>query len=199
KDLHGFVAGLLDGNPVDELARRADTLNREGLHLRVTRDLDVAKVYLRDRYAADPQARFGLIASSKDKSLPRFGVMNDFQSTKRVKFGPWYGDADHTYGSQSCRLLNSCVTEFGAQGLELDAALLAWGTDLRRHGGRWDNALSGKYKKGSSVKDAFQLRINAYRVLLTRGRDATIVFVPPIAEMDETFQHLRSAGFVELT
>ena len=199
KDLHGFVAGLLDGDPIDELARRADQLNREGLHLRVTRDLAVAKAYLRERYEADPQARFGLIASSKDKSLPHYGVMNDFQSTKRVKFGPWYGDAEHAYGSQSCRLLETCVTEFGAQGLELDAALLAWGTDLRRLSGRWDNSLSGKYKKGSLVKDAFQLRVNAYRVLLTRGRDATIVFVPPIAEMDETFEHLKGTGFVVLT
>lgn len=199
KDLHGFVAGLLHGEDTSNLARRADRLNREGLHLRVTRELSIAKNYLSERYASDPQARFGLIASSKDKSLPRFGVMNDFQSTKRVKFGPWYGDTENAYGSQSCRLMESCVTEFGAQGLELDAALLAWGTDLRRQAGRWDNTLSGKYKKGSIVKDAFQLRINAYRVLLTRGRDATIVFVPPIAEMDETFAYLVDAGFAPLS
>ena len=49
------------------------------------------------------------------------------------------------------------------------------------------------------MKDPFQLRINAYRVLLTRGRDATIVFVPPIDEMDETFTYLVGAGFVVLT
>lgn len=199
KDLHGYVAGLLGGDSMAELAARAARLNREGLHLRVTRDLAIAKAYLRERYAADQQARFGLIASSKDKSLPGFGVMNDFQSTKRVKFGPWYGDAENAYGSQSCRLMETCVTEFGAQGLELDAALLAWGTDLRRSGGRWDNSLSGKYMKGSSVKDPFQLRINAYRVLLTRGRDATIVFVPPIEAMDETFAFLVQAGFTLLT
>ncbi len=199
KDLHGFVAGLLGAEREADLAVRAERLNREGLHLRVTRDLATARMYMRERYASDPQARFGLVASSKDKSLPRFGVMNDFQSTKRVKFGPWYGDTENAYGSQSCRLLETCVTEFGAQGLELDAALLAWGTDLRRHGGRWDNSLSGKYKKGSIVKDPFQLRINAYRVLLTRGRDATIVFVPPINEMDETFAYLVEAGFALLT
>ena len=198
KDLHGFVAGLLNGEQLVELTLRAEQLNREGFHLRVTRDLAIAKTYLRERYASDPQARFGVVASSKDKSLPRFGVMNDFQSTKRVKFGPWYGDAENSYGSQSCRLMETCVTEFGAQGLELDAALLAWGTDLRRDAGRWGNSLSGKYKKGSSVKDPFQLRINAYRVLLTRGRDATIVFVPPIDEMDETFTYLVKAGFVVL-
>ena len=198
KDLHGFVAGMLTNDPVDALAQRAAALNKEGLHLRLTRDLTVAKGYLRERYASDRQARYGLVASSKDKSLPRFGVLNDFQSTKRVKFGPWYGDDEHAYGSQSCRLLETCVTEFGAQGLELDAALLAWGTDLRRVDGTWSNALAGKYLKRSLVKDPLQLRINAYRVLLTRGRDATIVFVPPIAEMDETYSYLKNVGMLEL-
>ena len=72
-------------------------------------------------------AQFGLIASSKDRDLVQFGVLNDFQSTKRVKFGPWYGDGEHDYGGRSCRLLDTCVTEFGAQGLELDAALLGHG------------------------------------------------------------------------
>lgn len=199
KDLHGYVAGLLGGDPIEDLAQRAAILNRDGLHLRITRDLSVAKAYLRDRYESDRQARFGLIASSKDKSLIHFDVPNDFQSTKRLKFGPWYGDAEDAYGSRSCRLLDTCVTEFGAQGLELDATLLAWGTDLRRNDGAWDNALSGKYRKGSGVKNAFQLRVNAYRVLLTRGRDATVVFVPPITEMHETFQYLMQAGFVVLS
>ena len=196
--LHRFVAGLLADTSTDTLSELAAQLNRDGLHLRVTRDLDVSKRYLRERYAGDRQARFGLIASSKDKSLPAFGVPNDFQSTKRVRFGPWYGDQENAYESQSCRLLTTCVTEFGAQGLELDAALLAWGTDLRRVNGRWSNDLSGKYKKGSTVKDPFQLRVNAYRVLLTRGRDGTVIFVPPLTVLDETYEFILRSGIVEL-
>jgi hypothetical protein len=49
------------------------------------------------------------------------------------------------------------------------------------------------------VRDAYQLRLNAYRVLLTRGRDGTIVFVPPISVMDETFSYLSDAGFREIS
>jgi len=49
-----------------------------GYHLRITRDLDVAKQYLRERYREDPDARFGLLASSKDRDLVRFGIENDF-------------------------------------------------------------------------------------------------------------------------
>jgi len=40
--------------------------------------LDVAKQYLRERYREDPDARFGLLASSKDRDLVRFGIENDF-------------------------------------------------------------------------------------------------------------------------
>jgi len=30
-------------------------------------------------------------------------------------------------------------------------------------------------------RDPSQLRVNAYRVLLTRGRDGAVVFIPPLA------------------
>jgi hypothetical protein len=52
--------------------------------------------------------------------------------------------------------------------------------------------------KKAMVKDAFQLRLNSYRVLLTRGRDACVVFVPPLPELDETFEYLTAAGFKAL-
>jgi DUF2075 family protein len=135
------------------------------------------------------------VASSKDRDLVRFGIPNDFQSTKRLRLGPWYGDPDDGYSGRSCRRLETCVTEFGAQGLELDATLLAWGTDLMMSQGRWSNAQARGYRKGAPVRDPLQLRLNAYRVLLTRGRDACVVFVPPMAELDETFAHLTDAGF----
>ena len=164
----------------------------------MTRDLDSAKKYLRDRYADDPEARFGLIASSKDRDLPRFGVMNDFQSTKRVQAGPWFAEGEDDPRGRSCRELRTCVTEFGCQGLELDASLLAWGSDLFREGDQWTNRLARGYQRPADVRDPFQLRRNAYRVLLTRGRDGTVVFVPPMRLLDETYAHLLSAGFREL-
>lgn len=199
RDLHRFVAALLDGEDVSILAPIAHQLNTDGYHLRVTRSLEVAKRYLRERYADNRQARFGLVASSKDRDLEALGIPNDFQSTKRVKVGPWYGDHESDYGQHSCRRLETCVTEFGAQGLELDAALLAWGTDFVWTDGSWSNRRARGYKKGAKVKDPFQLRLNAYRVLLTRGRDGTVVFVPPLAELDQTYDYLIAAGMLKLT
>lgn len=195
KDVHEYVAGILDATPPEVSAGRASALEAAGFHLRITRDLETARAYLRERYAEHPEARFGLVASSKDKDLERFGVPNDFQATKRVQYGPWYGDAENAAGRRSCRHLEDCVTEFGAQGLELDAALLAWGTDLMMTGGRWSNARARGYRKKSQVKDPFQLRVNAYRVLLTRARDACVVFIPPLGELDEAFSYLSASGF----
>ena len=159
----------------------------------MTRDLDVARAYLRDRYADAPDARFGLVASSRDKVLDDWGVPNGWHDTKNLRLGPWYGDNEK--GSQySCRHLRDCVTEFGAQGLELDGVLLAWGSDLVRDDSRWSNAHAKRHARAAHVRDPFQLRLNAYRVLLTRGRDCAIIFVPPLRELDETAAWLQECG-----
>ena len=50
------------------------------------------------------------------------------------------------------------------------------------------------YKKGSHIRDAHRLRMNAYRVLLTRGRDGTILFVPKLAALDESWDYLAACG-----
>ena len=198
EDLHKYVADIVSNPPgtARSQAGLAEVLAVQGYDLRITRDLEVAKAYLRERYADSPDARYGIVASSRDKDLVRFGVMNDFQSTKVMRYGPWYGDGGDQSGSRSCRLLRDCVTEFGAQGLELDAALVAWGTDFVLKDGRWSIEGARGYKRGGpKVRDPLQLRANAYRVLLTRARDATVVFVPRLPELDQTCAHLLGIGF----
>ena len=195
---HEFVAGLIGETESADLPRIAHDLDMAGYHLRITRDLDVAKSYLRTRYADDPTARFGMIASSRDKDLERLGMPNGWNSTKNVRYGPWYAEGEDDPSGRSCRLLRDCVTEFGAQGLELDAVLLGWGTDYVLEGGKWTNAAMRRYARDSLVEDPFRLRRNAYRVLLTRARDATVVYVPPLRPLDETYAHLVASGFVSL-
>ena len=152
----------------------------------------MTKSYFHKRYAEAPAARYGLVASSRDKALAEWGIPNDYQSTKVMRLGPWYGDGDESH--RSCRHLRECVTEFGAQGLELDGVLLAWGTDLLWTGDAWSNARAKNHARGTHVRDPFQLRVNAYRVLLTRGRDGAVIFVPPLAELDATAARLQGHG-----
>ncbi len=193
--LHEYVRNLVTDEPQSALRPIAAELELNRYHIRLTRNLQVAREYLRERYSGDPDARYGLIASSRDRDLARFGVPNDFQATKRVKLGPWFSADASDPDGYSCRHLRECVTEFGIQGLELDAVLLAWGTDFERVGGRWSNRNARGYKEKAMVRDAMQLRRNAYRVLLTRGRDGCVVFVPEMSRLDETFTYLLDSGF----
>ncbi len=201
--LHQFVEGMLAAQPADQLASIAESLRRPdpdcpgGVALYATRNLEIAKQYLRDRYDQHADARFGIIASSKDKVLEAlYGVPTGFQATKRVRRGPWFVDGEES--QESCRHLRDVVTEFGAQGLELDMALLAWGTDFMLTSGVWSNARARGYRSSVPIRDPFQLRLNAYRVLLTRGRDGTVLFVPPECALDETWDYVRACGFREL-
>lgn len=40
-----------------------------------------------------------------------------------------------------------------------------------------------------------RLRVNAYRVLLTRGRDGCVAFVPGLELLDDTYEYLRTCGW----
>lgn len=197
RDVHRWVQGILDGVEPRESRRIADSLDAGGYHLRLSRDLDLASDYLRDRFSGAPHARYGIVASSRDRDLVRFRVYNDFQSTKRIRVGPWFASrAGEGRLGMSCLDLSSCVTEFGCQGLELDAALVAWGTDFVRSSDAWSIARARGYAARGEVRvqDPFRLRVNAYRVLLTRGRSGTVVFVPRLPELDATAEFLQASG-----
>ncbi len=190
-----LVATILENPGRPDAARAiADQLAATDYRILITRELDLAKKYLHARYTDAPEARYGLLASSRDRDLADLGVPNDASSVKPVRDapGPWFCEGSRH--PRSCRHLIEVATEFQAQGLELDGVLLAWGTDLIRHQGVWSNANARGYRHGAKVRDPFQLRVNAYRVLLTRARDTTVVYVPPLRSLDETYEYLRLCG-----
>ena len=92
--------------------------------------------------------------------------------------------------------LEECATEFQVQGLELDWICATWDADLRMMDGEWQHRKfhGGKWNKVHKEADQRYL-LNAYRVLLTRARDATVVFVPRLPELDQTCAHLLGIGF----
>ncbi len=188
--VHQFVGGLLDGQPVDQLAKISSELYTNSHRFLVTRNVEAACAYLRERYADAKEARFGLLASSKDKWLAEFGIDNSWLTTRRLRVGPWYNAAPTD--PSSCCQLDTVATEFSSQGLELDCALLAWGSDLLWTEGQW----SINHSRGARgmLKDPMAMRKNVYRVLLTRGRDGTMIFVPPDARFDATYKRLCSSG-----
>jgi hypothetical protein len=188
--VHEFVAGLLDGLSTASLRALSAELHEGGHRFLVTRDQEAARSYLRERYADAHYARYGLIASSKDKWLPGYGIDNTFQTTKQLRVGPWY-NADPE-DPQSCCQLRTVATEFASQGLELDCALVAWGSDLTWQGDGWSIQFGGTNRP--PLRDPLTVRKNVYRVLLTRGRDGTVIYVPSHKGLDRTFERLLEVG-----
>ncbi|MDB4545305.1 DUF2075 domain-containing protein [bacterium] len=190
-DLQGWVNSVLQGEIANAKAL-SEKLAADHYPIYVTRLLRSAKLYVQHKYMGFEDKRYGLLASSKAQNLARHGVPNDFQSTKRVRKGPWYSDSPSS--RKSCCQLTEVVTEFGCQGLELDFPVVAWGDDLLwgANQGRWDSQYGG-----NKAVDPHQLRINSYRVLLTRGRDGMVIYVPEEPRMDQTAAVLVQAGALE--
>lgn len=193
EDLHAWVAALLDGR-LGDAARLAATIQHQGFPMYVSRDLERCKAYLTERYQDEPERRFGIIASSKSQRfLPQHGVDSSWPATKKVNFAHWYNREMGQPGAGSN--LEAVVTEFGCQGLELDMPLVAWGDDVVWSGRDW-NVKPGRPQYPQ--EDPVQLRLNCYRVLLTRGRDGLLVFLPNDPAVDLTEHALLAAGLSPL-
>lgn len=186
-----FVNYLMEGE-IDKASKLTEEIYAEGYNMYCTRNLDTAKEYCKERYAEEPGKQYGLIASSKSSVLKDYDMKNDFKSTKRVNVAKWFNAPVND--PQSCCALKDVVTEFAIQGLELDMPIIGWETDMIWNENEWE-----KFKKNEDINsDANTYRRNSYRVLLTRGRDGFIVFVPPVSRLNSVYDLLLSIGIKEL-
>ena len=191
EDVHKWVAHLLSGD-LSTCKQLSAGLLSSGFEIYVTREVEAARLYARERYRDAVDARYGLLASARDKSLVYHGFLNNYTFTRNLRVGPWF--ADPVESKHSCCALRETATEFQCQGLELDMPIIGWGDDLFWTDRGWEI----KSSRRSSLKNPRQIRMNAYRVLLTRGRDGFIVFVPPESDFDATYHALVRAGCVHL-
>ncbi|WP_169911107.1 DNA/RNA helicase domain-containing protein [Evansella clarkii] len=190
EDVQSWIGAVLDGNS-NFACQLSEKIQKQGYPMYITTELNDAKRYLVDRYEGKEYKRYGLLASSKSRMLPSFGVYNDFNSTKRMHEGKWFNEPPNS--RDSCCSFNQVATEFSCQGLELDLPIVCWDADLIRENEVWEAKVSTK-----GAKNTKQLRLNSYRVLLSRGRDGLIIFVPPVPPLEETFQFLKKCGLTPL-
>jgi len=186
-DLQMWVSHVLEGK-LSSARSLASTLAGDNYPIYYTRALNLAKKHACDAYGGFEEKRYGLLASSKAKNLVQYGVDNSFQATQ-MPIGPWY--VDPPSNNQSCCQLREVATEFSCQGLELDFPIVVWGNDLtwEKEQKRWISRFGG-----NQARNPHQLRINSYRVLLTRGRDGMVIFIPKDYKMDQTAEALIEAG-----
>jgi hypothetical protein len=185
-----WVAAFISGE-IAKARGLARALTAQAFDMYVTADLPRAKRYAFERYGGTDK-RFGLLASAKAKNLIELGIDNGFNGTRRY-VAAWYNASPSD--PRSCCQLARPETEFQSQGLELDFPIICWGDDLRWESG-WHS-----YARTARAHDSHQLRLNSYRVLLSRGRDGFLVFLPdnlPAGQQHILMDLFLNAGVTEL-
>ena len=173
-----WVDAVLAGNP-----SKARQLARDGVPFSVTRDLGVLRARL--RRACRGTRRAGLVCSSGARRLRAEGLGGTLPHDDPAAVGRWF--LDRFPDVRASDALEVAATEFFCQGLELDAAGLCWDADLVWDGSAWlARAFRGSSwtRPRSALK--LQNKLNAYRVLLTRARYETVIWVPAGDARDPT-------------
>ncbi len=190
------INALVDGDISEARKLYEDCKQLYGVY--ITRDIERAKKFCREHYQGDKEKRYGLLASSQSFVLPKYGVDNTYDNTKQTRTFParWFNAPVND--SLSCCALIKPITEFGCQGLEIDLPIVCWEKDFLWNGTDWELKSKFDHREYSPKGMAEQYRKNTYRVLLTRGRDGMVIFVPPRKEFDKTYDVLESMGFESL-
>jgi DUF2075 family protein len=189
--LNEWVSRVLEGD-LERAAASSHSLNDYPIAL--TRSLEQARHWLRERGRG--QRRYGLVASSGARRLRADGLGVTLNATDGLEIAHWYlnepGDIRASFA------LEVPANEYTCQGLELDFVGVCWGGNFLRdpshqkwlvrrlNGARWQ-AVNDEYRR--------QFIINSYRVLLTRGREGIVIWVPEGDEADST----REPGALDAT
>jgi hypothetical protein len=194
--LSEFVGHVLDNRP--EEARRVYAEIKDRYPIALTRDIDVAREWLRQH--ARGTERHGLIASSGAYRLRPDGI------NVRTSIDPanWFLNGPDDV--RSAYYLEEVATEFDVQGLELDWAGVCWDADFRYQEGGWGHhAFKGTRWQNVNSADRQLYLKNAYRVILTRARQGMVIYVPTGSDADQTrlpsfyegiFSYLIKCGLV---
>ncbi|MGY1530215.1 DUF2075 domain-containing protein [Luteimonas sp. A649] len=193
-----FVNRLLDLDVEGASGMLAEVTERFPILL--TRDLGLAKIWVRAR--ARGTERYGMVVSSQAQRLKPHAI------DVRVPIDPVHWFLAGKDDTRSSYYLEDVATEFQVQGLELDWSCVVWDGDLRYLGDRWGYfGFVGDSWKRVLKDDRRRYLLNAYRVLLTRARQGTVIVVPrgdahdPTRThdvYDHTYELLRRVGMREL-
>jgi hypothetical protein len=201
-------AAWVDAMLRNEVAEAATIASEAGgVPFFVTRSLSAARGAL--RRLTPGQRRAGFVRSSGAKRLRAEGF--DGQLIGSEEPVAWF--LERWPDIRASDALEVCATEYACQGLELDVVGLAWGGDLVRDGGGWKfRSFAGRRWQTLGKADDVEFLRNTYRVLLTRARYETVIWVPPgsreddpffdvtrpAAEMDAIVQYLLACGAARL-
>lgn len=195
--LSAFVSAVISGDAIKAKEIKEHLTNYP---IYLTRDLERSKSQL--RHWARGSERIGLVASSNAIRLKPSGIFVKGEIDPTLWFLKGKSDI------RSSHYLEDVATEFDVQGLEIDWVGVCWDANFRIEDGKWITYnFSGS--KWQSVHDLEKQKYiaNSYRVLLTRGRQGVVIFVPEgddsdptrrEAFYDQTYEFLKSCGIEQI-
>ncbi len=196
--LSEWVVALLENEPLN--AKKLLQNHLKDYPIFLTRNLETARQFLRNKNRG--HRRTGLVASSGARRLKPFGL----DVTSEIDVANWFLNPKDDVRS-SC-FLELPATEFAVQGLELDWVGLCWGDDFRKEEIGWSfHSFKGTKWQLERQEERNQFIKNKYRVLLTRGREGLVIFVPegsntdhtrPSKNYDNTYEYLKRTGIIEI-
>ena len=148
-----------------------------GVPFLLTRSLPAMRAAL--RRLARGTRRAGLVCSAGARRLVADGIFPNFPHLDAAAVANWF--LRRWPDVRASDALEVPATQFACQGLELDHVGLCWGNDLirRDHHTPWiARAFAGTRWLKPRGEAAIAYQINTYRVLLTRARYETVIWVP---------------------
>jgi hypothetical protein len=148
-----------------------------GIPFLLTRSLPAMREALRQ--LARGTRRAGLVCSAGARRLVAEGLSPNFPHLDETAVANWF--LRQWPDVRASDALEMPATQFACQGLELDHVGLCWGNDLIRRGGdpRWlARNFAGTRWQERKGEATIAYQINTYRVLLTRARYETVIWVP---------------------
>jgi len=200
---NAWIDAVLEGDS-QQAKQLAQSIDHFPVYL--TRSLDEMRAWL--NATTRGRRRCGLVASSDARRLRGYGLGVTLSTQDLSGIVSWFlcdrGDVRSSYQ------LEVTATEYACQGLELDRVGLCWGGDMtwslsseewmyrKFSGSRWN--LVGKDEIRQNIK-------NTYRVLMSRAREALVIWVPPGNQddptrpprlVDDTAAYLKDCGIKQL-
>ena len=148
-----------------------------GVPFLLTRSLAAMRAAL--RRLARGTRRAGLVCSASARRLIADGIWPNFPHLDDAAVANWF--LQRWPDVRASDALELPATQFACQGLELDHVGLCWGNDLVRRPGRSDwvaRSFVGSRWQEPRGEAAIAYQVNTYRVLLTRARYETVIWVP---------------------
>jgi hypothetical protein len=157
----------------------------DGVPFLVTRSLSTARAAL--RRLARGTRRAGLVCSAGARRLVADGLSPNFPHLDADAVANWF--LRRWPDVRASDALEAPATQFACQGLELDLVGLCWGNDLIRRDRHTEwiaRSFAGTRWQEPRGEATIAYQINTYRVLLTRARYETVIWVPTGEANDAT-------------